>query len=305
MARIRTIKPEFPQSESIGKVSRDARLLFVLLWTIVDDAGRTRAAPRLLASLLFPYDDDATTMIEAWLSELERVGCVRRYEFADCAYLDIPQWGKHQKIDKPSASRFPGFAESSSTEPDNSPNPREPSPNPREHSSEDLGPRKGSRKGPRSEDQDQRSLRSLSTRDANCAEITPSNSADQFEQFWKAWPNKIAKPTAAKTFERVAGEAGFSMSALLAGVDRYVRDKPLDRQWLNPTTFLAERRWEDEPAPTNRSTPTNGHGPGAGDHLARLARNLDAEMDIDNERGNHEPEAFDGPTLDLSAEDVP
>lgn len=34
MARIRSIKPEFPQSESIGKLSRDARPLFVLLWTI-------------------------------------------------------------------------------------------------------------------------------------------------------------------------------------------------------------------------------------------------------------------------------
>jgi hypothetical protein len=59
MARIRTIKPEFPQSESMGRISRDARLLFVQLWCICDDHGRTRAASRMLASLLFPYDDDA------------------------------------------------------------------------------------------------------------------------------------------------------------------------------------------------------------------------------------------------------
>ena len=49
MARIRTIKPEFPQSESMGRVSRDARLLFVQLWCICDDHGRTRAASRMLA----------------------------------------------------------------------------------------------------------------------------------------------------------------------------------------------------------------------------------------------------------------
>ena len=47
MARIRTIKPEFPQSESIGALTREARLLFVLLWTIVDDSGR---CSRILAT---------------------------------------------------------------------------------------------------------------------------------------------------------------------------------------------------------------------------------------------------------------
>lgn len=36
MARIRTIKPEFPQSETMGRVSRDARLLFIQLWTVAE-----------------------------------------------------------------------------------------------------------------------------------------------------------------------------------------------------------------------------------------------------------------------------
>jgi hypothetical protein len=57
MGRIRTIKPEFPQSESLARVSRDARLCFVALWTICDDAGRARGNGRMLASLLFPYDE--------------------------------------------------------------------------------------------------------------------------------------------------------------------------------------------------------------------------------------------------------
>jgi hypothetical protein len=59
VARIRTIKPEFVESESVGKLSREARLLFILLWTFVDDAGRARASSRLLTSRLYPYDDDA------------------------------------------------------------------------------------------------------------------------------------------------------------------------------------------------------------------------------------------------------
>jgi len=113
MARIRTIKPEFPQSESMGRVSRDARLCFVNLFTIVDDAGRTRGSSRLLASLLYPYDEDAGSLMGGWLDELERETCIARYEAEGNCYLQISNWLKHQKIDKPSTSRLPAFVESS------------------------------------------------------------------------------------------------------------------------------------------------------------------------------------------------
>jgi hypothetical protein len=113
VARIRTIKPEFPQSEGIGKLSRDARLLYVQLWTIADDEGRARAASRMLASLLYPYDDDAKGLIEGWLSELEIADKIRRYEVDGSQYLEIIKWLEHQKIDKPSKSRLPPFYENS------------------------------------------------------------------------------------------------------------------------------------------------------------------------------------------------
>jgi len=130
MARIRSIKPEFPQSESMGRVSRDARLLFIQIWTICDDSGRTRAASRMLASLLFPYDDDAPKLIDGWLGELEREGCIVRYQVDDGTYLEVCNWLNHQKIDKPSRSKIPAFDESSRI-----------LANPRERSSLDQGSR--------------------------------------------------------------------------------------------------------------------------------------------------------------------
>lgn len=130
MARIRSIKPEFPQSESLGRVSREARLLFISLWTICDDEGRTRAASRLLASLLYPYDDDAPSLIDGWLTELSGIGAIRRYVVDGSTYLDIPNWLKHQKIDKPGKSRLPAFYGDSRT-----------FENIREESTTDLGPR--------------------------------------------------------------------------------------------------------------------------------------------------------------------
>ncbi|WP_051003013.1 hypothetical protein [Bradyrhizobium elkanii] len=130
MARIRTIKPEFPQSETIGKLSRDARLLFIQLWTLADDEGRARAASRMLASLLYPYDDDAPSLIDGWLAELERHGCITRYEVEGSTYLQVDNWLKHQKIDRPTPSRLPVVSEGTRL-----------LASPREASPTDLGPR--------------------------------------------------------------------------------------------------------------------------------------------------------------------
>lgn len=113
MARIRTIKPEFAHSESMGRISRDARLCFVMMWTIADDAGRLRGASRMLASLLFPYDDDAPKLIDSWLCELEDENCIVRYLVDGSQYIQIVKWLEHQKIDRPSASKIPEFDEGS------------------------------------------------------------------------------------------------------------------------------------------------------------------------------------------------
>lgn len=130
MARIRTIKPEFPHSESMGRVSRESRLCFILLWTIADDAGRLRGNSRMLASLLYPYDDDAKNKIDTWLTQLCTEGCIARYDVDGTSYIQVMKWADHQKIDKPSASRLPAFDEASRVVA-----------NPREVSGTDLGPR--------------------------------------------------------------------------------------------------------------------------------------------------------------------
>lgn len=109
MARIRSIKPEFPQSESMGRISRDARLLFIMLFTVVDDSGITRGNSRMLASLLFPYDDDSSDLIDGWLGELAVEGCVVQYMADGQTYLQICNWLNHQKIDKPTPSKLPSF----------------------------------------------------------------------------------------------------------------------------------------------------------------------------------------------------
>lgn len=89
------------------RVSRDARLLFVQLWTIVDDQGRTPAEPDDLAAVLYPSDFDAERYMQLWLDELEAEGCIERYDVEGIDYLRVIHWHKHQQISHPTQSRLP------------------------------------------------------------------------------------------------------------------------------------------------------------------------------------------------------
>lgn len=107
--RIRSIKPTFPKDETLGACSRDARLLFVSLWsTCCDDYGKFRAAPALLRGEVFPYDEDLSlTDLSAILLELERAGRIRLYEAGGQQYGLVVNWAKHQRIDNAGRSDFP------------------------------------------------------------------------------------------------------------------------------------------------------------------------------------------------------
>lgn len=112
MGRIRTLKPEFPINESIGRLSVGARFLLLQLEPYADDAGRTRGSIRVLTGALYPYDDDAPALLGSWLDELEREHYIVRYCADGQHYLQILGWLDDQspigqKIDHPGKSRIP------------------------------------------------------------------------------------------------------------------------------------------------------------------------------------------------------
>lgn len=118
--RIRSIKPEFWRSADVAQFPRDIRLLFLGLWSYVDDNGVGIDDYRLIAADLFPLDDDQAETREfvrdglARLSRECREGSsmplIVRYEVNSKRLLAITGW-KHQRIDKPGKPRFAGPSE--------------------------------------------------------------------------------------------------------------------------------------------------------------------------------------------------
>ena len=109
MARIRTIKPEFWDSEKLGRLSILARLTFMGLISLSDDSGRGRGEAGYLLARLHPYAPDVDRASHSLaLGELEKCGLVTLYVGLDgCSYYEIPGFKKNQRIEKPSPSKLP------------------------------------------------------------------------------------------------------------------------------------------------------------------------------------------------------
>lgn len=107
MARIRSIKPEFWSDEKLSECSLSARLTFIGLWTFADDEGRMEYQPARLRMQIFPCGSVTMKSLTEWLGELSERSLIRVYEVDGKTYLDIPNFAKHQRINRPTASKFP------------------------------------------------------------------------------------------------------------------------------------------------------------------------------------------------------
>lgn len=105
MARIRTIKPEFWQNESLAKVSLHAKLLAIALLNHADDEGFFLANAALVRAACFPFDDDSKNVLGS-LQELSRIGYIEVRECGDKTVGVVCKFAAHQRIDKPQKSKL-------------------------------------------------------------------------------------------------------------------------------------------------------------------------------------------------------
>ena len=110
--RIRTIKPEFWRSDDIAALALEDRLLFIGLWSYVDDSGIgidkvAHICADLFAADLSESPTEVLARVQGGLSRLRDQGLIVRYVVDGKPYLYITNWSKHQRIDKPSKRRYP------------------------------------------------------------------------------------------------------------------------------------------------------------------------------------------------------
>jgi uncharacterized protein YdaU (DUF1376 family) len=76
-----------------------------------------------------------------------------------------------------------------------------------------------------------------------------------FAEWWSVYPNRVGKGQAETAYRSARAIA--TQAELIEGVRRYIRDKPADRQWKNPATWLNGRCWEDQPATVDMFSSSN------------------------------------------------
>ena len=101
MARIRTIKPKFFDDVKVGRISRDARLVYIGLWIFSDDIGVVVGDTVWLKSKIFPYDQIQVQQFEKWMNELVINGFICLLSYNGERFIYLPNFTRHQVINKP------------------------------------------------------------------------------------------------------------------------------------------------------------------------------------------------------------
>lgn len=225
MSRIRSIKPEFAEDEiTNGKLTHVARLAYILSWPLCDDCGRMRGSKAYLKANLFPYDTDPAfhKSFDAAYDQLIALGKWVSYQVNGQTYIYLPNFRKHQRIDKPSPSRIPP--------PTDSPN----TPGALQEASANA-PGTLPVGVDMEADQDQEGM-------------GKDRSDAAFDAFWELYPRKAAKPKAAKSWRTEVRKR--DIAPLMADVERRCGSEDWTKKNGKyiplPATYLNQRRWEDQ-----------------------------------------------------------
>src|ERR1700730_4239441 len=126
----------------------------------------------------------------------------------------------------------------------------------------------------RIQNQEPRNQKKPKKRTGHSALAAPWTEADR-ERFWTAFPNKVGKADAMKAFNKASNKV--TPEVLFPALNRYA-NKTDDRPFCNPSTWLNQERWLDQPAANNGNRTSNPRTSGVDAILTvatRKARELD------------------------------
>lgn len=224
MARARNIKPGFFKNELLAELPPLTRILFVGLWCIADREGRLEDRPKRIRAEVLPYDDGS---VEDMLDELNACGFIVRYIIDGQAFIEIPNFTKHQNPHcKEQASTIPPYTKPGA-------------------SMVQARCKHGSTPEVARLIPDSLLLiPEVNTCSPDGERARIEKPKDRFDEFWKAYPRKQAKAQAQKAWKKahINGDFDSVVAALTtqAAACTDLQFFPLASTWLNG------RRWEDE-----------------------------------------------------------
>jgi len=96
MPRARNIKPSLFKNELLGVADPVLTIVFTSLWCLADRRGRLEDRPLRIKAETFPYREISPETFNGYLTELARLGFIRRFTVDDKAVIQVVNFDKHQ-----------------------------------------------------------------------------------------------------------------------------------------------------------------------------------------------------------------
>lgn len=275
MARIRTIKPTMAESRDMQALSYAARYFFLLLLCFLDDEGRCELLLKRMAGEMYPHDESVTAaQLVEWIEECEARGMLQRYSDGERTYLAAVNFLEHQKIERPTKSKYPDPPALTDTSP--TPHRVLTDDSPKAHRLEvEKEEEVGSRKEEISIDASDEKIETV-------VGIPIDDEPDWFEMFWDTYPPRAGdrKRKESEQKFKLRVRDGTDPRAIIAGAERYrayiEATRRMKTEFIQQaTTWLNNRAWEEpweipDDAPGRPSIPRRKESPN--EVYARLER---------------------------------
>lgn len=235
--RIRSIKPEFWRSDDIDALSWDDRLVFIGLWSYVDDNGVGKDKLASIAADLFAGDlsvepTETLRRLSLALDALCKRDMIRRYEVDGKPYLYISQWDKHQLVKNPNKPRYPLPTCDYSVPPETL---RRTSVEPPETLPTGT------------EEQGNRGTEEEVKKPSRVAPLADLDEDPDFVAFWSAYPRRTDKGHARQAWKRALRKKVEPATLIGAAKSFAITQQGKQPEFIpHPSTWLNGERWNDE-----------------------------------------------------------
>lgn len=219
----RYLKPGVRDSEIIDSLSPMAEVLFYRLLVTVDDFGRFDARPSMVKSACFPVkkivtDDDCNIL----LMELSEKKLISVYMHESKAFLQFLKW---DNVPRASESKYPVKSDTCT---------------------DVYNCIQAHTVAPLTVTKTETSTKTETQTDS-LREMALVKVDDGFNEFWMAYPKKVGKDAAQKSWAKNKPNIDDVINALQWQVNSEQWSKDKGQFIPNPATYLNQGRWKDEP----------------------------------------------------------